>query len=472
MSSSSDPRRALALDALRGISIIMMVLSGRIPFGVLPDWMYHAQVPPPLHIFNPNLPGITWVDLVFPFFLFAMGAAIPLALSRRIEQGVRMWKIVGGIFLRGLLLAAFAIYVMQIRPWGMSDHPDFGIWLFCLIGFLLLFPMLVRMPDQWHPSLRWGIKIGGWTGAVILMSLVRFKDGSGFSLQKSDIIILVLSNVAIAGGLIWLVTRENVLLRLGILAVFLAMRLASKEMGWVQWLWNCSPAPWLFQVRFLQYLFLTIPGTIIGDMVLQWMKTRDDGSQGTGWQPNRYAVLVVLAIALNLVLVIGLKARLVVATGIITIVICIVFYGLVKNAATSTDRLIKSIAQYAFFFLILGMFFEPYEGGIKKDHATISYYFITGGLAMYTLILFTILIDVFKHRKPFALLIETGQNPMIAYAGVNSLVPPILGILHIDTFIEQITASPWLGALRGAFMTYLVALAGSLCTKKKIYLRT
>lgn len=59
--------RAYALDALRGYAIITMVLSATIVTQVLPGWMSHAQTPPPDHIFNPSLPGITWVDLVFPF---------------------------------------------------------------------------------------------------------------------------------------------------------------------------------------------------------------------------------------------------------------------------------------------------------------------------------------------------------------------------------------------------------------------
>ncbi|MCS2621073.1 DUF5009 domain-containing protein [Bacteroides thetaiotaomicron] len=33
---------------------------------------------PPDHIFNPSLPGITWVDLVFPFFLFTDGEQLSL----------------------------------------------------------------------------------------------------------------------------------------------------------------------------------------------------------------------------------------------------------------------------------------------------------------------------------------------------------------------------------------------------------
>lgn len=60
-------QRALALDALRGYAIITMVLSATIISSILPGWMSHAQTPPPDHIFNPEIPGITWVDLVFPF---------------------------------------------------------------------------------------------------------------------------------------------------------------------------------------------------------------------------------------------------------------------------------------------------------------------------------------------------------------------------------------------------------------------
>ena len=83
---ASPKNRFDALDALRGIAILAMLLSSEMPFGAnsLPAWMYHAQVPPPEHQFIPN-PGITWVDLVFPFFLFSMGAAFPLAMRKRLD---------------------------------------------------------------------------------------------------------------------------------------------------------------------------------------------------------------------------------------------------------------------------------------------------------------------------------------------------------------------------------------------------
>ncbi|MFA5693826.1 MAG: DUF5009 domain-containing protein, partial [Proteiniphilum sp.] len=43
---TGEKYRFEALDVLRGVAILMMVLSANIPFGgALPGWMYHAQVP-------------------------------------------------------------------------------------------------------------------------------------------------------------------------------------------------------------------------------------------------------------------------------------------------------------------------------------------------------------------------------------------------------------------------------------------
>src|SRR5262249_33795262 len=108
-----------------------MILSGQFPFGehALPSWMYHAQVPPPEHKWIGTLPGITWVDLVFPFFLFTMGASVPLALSRRLEGGDTPIRVAVFVIERGVLLGFFALYVQAIRPYAISDHPTASTWL-------------------------------------------------------------------------------------------------------------------------------------------------------------------------------------------------------------------------------------------------------------------------------------------------------------------------------------------------------
>ena len=111
--------RALALDALRGYAIITMVLSATIVTHVLPGWMSHAQTPPD-HVFNPLLPGITWVDLVFPFFLFAMGAAFPFSIKKRAEKGDSKLKLVYYSIPNGLFFGDF--YISLVQEQGQLCH--------------------------------------------------------------------------------------------------------------------------------------------------------------------------------------------------------------------------------------------------------------------------------------------------------------------------------------------------------------
>ncbi|MBQ5619617.1 MAG: DUF5009 domain-containing protein, partial [Alistipes sp.] len=109
-------KRVAAIDVLRALAIIGMVVSGQMLWNAeLPAFMFHAQLPPPTFAFNPEVPGITWVDLVFPFFLFSMGAAMPLALRRREEQGAGWKEVTGSALHRFVWLASFAIILGNTR---------------------------------------------------------------------------------------------------------------------------------------------------------------------------------------------------------------------------------------------------------------------------------------------------------------------------------------------------------------------
>ena len=103
-------QRNQSLDTLRGFAILTMVLSGSIAFGdVLPAWMYHAQVPPPDHKFVPTLAGITWVDLVFPFFLFALGNAMAFVIPR-LEASNTFWQ---KVIKRSVLIFLIGLFLNQ-----------------------------------------------------------------------------------------------------------------------------------------------------------------------------------------------------------------------------------------------------------------------------------------------------------------------------------------------------------------------
>ncbi len=475
--AAGQQNRAYALDALRGFAILAMLLSGQLPFNehALPAWMYHAQVGPPHFVWSNSAYGITWVDLVFPFFLFAMGASFPLAFARRMDAGMPKWRLALFILERGFLLGFFALYVDAIRPHELSKSPTTGTWFLGLLGFALLFPMLTRLPDKWPVSTRWGIKSAGWTGAFLFLALAKYPDGSGFKLGRSDIIIVVLANMAVFGSVAWILTRNRLLPRLGILGILLAIRLSNMPTqlgGWTSQLWDYSPAPWIYRLYYLQYLCIVIPGTIAGDLILQWIRQPTPSPDSRNWPTSRFFGIALLMFVFVLELLIGLKSRWLISTTLLTFALCGIGWWVLSKPKDETARLYKNLFLWASYWLIIGLFFEPYEGGIRKDKATVSYYFITSGLAICVLIGFSILIDVCKRRRWFQLLIDNGQNPMIAYAGINNFITPLLALTGLDAVLNGWAVTPWRGFCQGLLVTVLMALAVSLCTRFRIFWRT
>ena len=495
--------RADALDALRGFAILTMCLSGLIPFGMqangthLPAWMYHAQVPPPAHVFNPNSPGLTWVDLVFPFFLFSLGAAIPLALARRAERGEPTWRLGLHAVQRLALLLAFAIYVQAMAPGDLSKSPHATTWLTALLGFVLLYPALMRLPGDW---LWWKVglvRLAGWGGGITLALSQAYRDGQGFDPLRSDIIIVVLANVACSGTLLWLVSRSNWALRLGFMLALLGLRLSRESVDWMKLVWSwpplaeggASPLAGLYQVaqpylaRYLQayyhqYLLIVMPGTIVGDILLKWLRERADERPGaTGkveaaWSHGRYAAIAAVMLGLAVFLLCGLQARWLPWTTFVALAACALGVLMLGQPAARVDVLIRDLYRWGVLWLIVGLLFEPFEGGIKKDRATVSYYLVTSGLACFALVFFTIAIDVFKQRRALFLLIDSGQNPMITYAARRSLLDPVCGLTGLDPWLTRLMPTPWLGVLRGGIKTALLAAFTSLCTRLHVFWRT
>ncbi len=89
--------RVISVDTLRGLTILLMVFVNDLGHGA-PAWMHHIR--------PPRADGMTLADIVFPFFLFIVGIAIPLALERAESIGTPLWSEVGHILIRsaGLLL--------------------------------------------------------------------------------------------------------------------------------------------------------------------------------------------------------------------------------------------------------------------------------------------------------------------------------------------------------------------------------
>lgn len=468
--------RAYSLDALRGLAILLMVLSGIVPFRVLPSWMYHAQLPPPTHAFDSTLAGLTWVDLVFPMFLFAMGAAIPLALSRRLRSKQPWYVLHGGILSRGAMLAFFAIFLQHVRPFTLNPDPTPSTWLTALGGFVALFLIFVALPKSWLSWQRYTTRLAGWVLAFALLWMVTFPDGSGFRIIRSDIIIIVLANMAVFGAWVWLWTRENLLLRLGLMGMLMAAILsASVPDSWVQSLWNSSPFPWVFRFYYLKYLFIIIPGIIAGEYLLRWqsmLANTNREHRAEEWSVSRYGGIVAAGVLLVGICLVGLQLRHSFLTFVACMVVLTGVWWLVRRAESDREILLRSMLGWAAFWLIVGLIFEPYEGGIKKDWSTYSYYFVTSGLSMFMLIGLMIVLDHFRRQKWCRWLVESGQNPMIAYVGMMNVMYPVLGLTGLDAVIQSLTPSPWAGVFRALIYTLLLAWGVSMLSRRGVFWKT
>lgn len=454
--ASKPLNRIVSLDILRGIAILTMVLSGVLPRRILPTWMYHAQVPPPDHVFIPTLPGITWVDLVFPFFLFCMGAAFPLALRPRLEKGDTVWLIARRIVIRGFTLGVFAIWLQHLRPHHIQNPPAAWTWLLAISGLLVLFlvysrypPPLLRKHEKW-------IRAGGWLMLATWIPLYGLISGEGFSLNRSDIILLVLTNMAIFAALIWLATRDRPLWRLGILGLYLALRLAHDQHAGFQAFWSYSPLPWFFRWDFLKYLFIVLPGTFIGEALLTH-------SQETRVRHPGAIPLTVLALLIMVTSLLGYQAR---WTGTTTLILIGLTLISLVMACRNEDPLIRKLLNWGAYWVILGAVLEPFEGGIKKDPSTLSYYFLTTGIATY---LITAL-ECWRGRVGMGwfgrLLADNGRNPMLAYVGMANLIWPIMALTGLERLLAGLNAQPIPGLMIALAKTLILAILVQWVTRR------
>ena len=102
--------RIVSIDALRGFVMFTMIfvndLAGA-PRSVVPDWMVHFSDR------HKHGSGMTFVDLVFPAFLFIVGMSIPFALGGRLAKGEPLWKTFGHVIVRAFALLAIGILMVN-----------------------------------------------------------------------------------------------------------------------------------------------------------------------------------------------------------------------------------------------------------------------------------------------------------------------------------------------------------------------
>ena len=651
MGNNNQKPRAHALDALRGYAIITMVLSAMEAFSVLPRWMYHAQVPPPDHVFDPTIYGITWVDIIFPFFLFSMGAAIPLSLGRQHAKGESIMKLTWKTVQRWVKLTFFAIFIIHAFPFMLGYEQEWMRYAMPIFFFILLCLMFMPNPFGLSPYKARAITWSAYIVAVGFMLLQPYAGGAPFRLTDSDCIMLILANVSLTGSIIYLLTIGHPLRRLALLPFLVALFMAAHTANsWPALLIHTSWLPWLYLPAYQEYLLIIIPGTVAGEWIAQWLEKMkaNDTSEGLveSYQKKNEAVLenvnplkggrgavlengngvkndekvvlengnplkggrgavlengngvkndekvvlenenkvrtrseemkdkenalalpvAFLSLALIVVNVVLLFGRHLVANLVATMVLTALTAWLLrsrreagttgveaaKQRAASKDASSQNAAKQEVsnreassqeaaerevsnreassqeaakqevsnreassqeaakqevssreassqevynqktssipasptlhfwqrlssagaYLLLLGLCLESFEGGIRKDDVTLSYLFVTCGLAFYALLLLTVVCDHWHVRWLCAPLEMVGKNPMVAYVSASMVIIPVLILTHIYPYIDALSSQPLTGFLKGVLLTALCMALTAWFTHKRWFWKT
>ena len=109
---SSGSGRLISLDVFRGITIAGMILVNNAG-----DW---SHVYPALA--HAQWDGWTPTDLVFPFFLFIIGVAMPFSFSKRTARGESKGKLLRHVVIRSLILFALGMLLSGIPNFNYSHR--------------------------------------------------------------------------------------------------------------------------------------------------------------------------------------------------------------------------------------------------------------------------------------------------------------------------------------------------------------
>jgi len=158
------PDRILAIDAFRGITMLLMIFVNTLA-GVrgVPAWMEHMP---------PDIDGMTFVDVVFPAFLFIVGMSVPFALAQRQNES---W--IGQqrhILQRAAGLLVLGVFMVNAEE-GFNEaamHMSIYLWSLLFYGCAIL---VWNVYSFANPAISTGLRLTGIIGLIVLGW--RFRGG-------------------------------------------------------------------------------------------------------------------------------------------------------------------------------------------------------------------------------------------------------------------------------------------------------
>lgn len=449
-------KRFVTLDILRGLSIFGMVFSAIIPYGVLPAWMYHIQTPPPDHFLDTASYGLGWVDLVFPIFIFCMGAAIPFAFRAKWKRsGLDVHRDMKDIAERFLMLLAFSYLCNLLQP----SLPGYWSKVLILAGFAALWFIYVKGSS-------FKLRLAGWAAALGLLALYAFVFDVQMTLFSRNIIILLLAFLYLFGALIWYVTRDSEKWRFVAFLGVVAVSLVSRLLGFDHVLYDNKNLSWLLNMEEINFLMILLPATWVGDRLLHMQEEQ------TTEIPRGGLLTHLLFWGMFLLVVwicISSYNRWLSDGKWFSFFTLLLLFWLMKKKAPRYLPLLYLSGLLIFF----GLWIERFEPGLTKVPCSFSYCFVSGGVAILMLMWLHYLSEFLPRGFLSGIFSGAGANPLMSYVAHGMFVTPLMRITYIEVLYRWARPAdyPWIGTLSAFLLVLFTMWLVSLVSKKRIYWR-
>ena len=211
MSTSFPNRRILPIDIFRGLTILVMIFVNELS-GIegIPLWVKHLPA---------DANAMTFVDIVFPAFLFIVGMSMPFAAQIKLSRGSSVFSVFKDGLIRGGSLIIIGVFMVNnICGWDEVEMP-FSIHIWATLMFASIMLIWAYYPKHLSPKLTNGLKVLGAFSLLALWWLYEGAEGQGMTVQWWGILGLIGWAYVIALP-IYLMSNKIVVLSVSVLIFF------------------------------------------------------------------------------------------------------------------------------------------------------------------------------------------------------------------------------------------------------------
>jgi predicted acyltransferase len=143
--------RLTSLDVFRGITIALMILVNNPGGASYYSFLQHA-----------NWNGWTLADLVFPFFIFIVGAAVPFAFANKLDQGTSKRRLLARVARRTIILFALGLLINGFPTFNLATFRVMGVLQRIALCYLFASLVFLFLKPKWRIVLTIAIPLAYW----------------------------------------------------------------------------------------------------------------------------------------------------------------------------------------------------------------------------------------------------------------------------------------------------------------------